>query len=310
MKKYNIPTADFKVFDDAEKAVDYIHEKGAPIVIKADGLAVGKGVVVASTVEEAEEAVKNIMRDKIFGSSGDKIVIEECLYGREISVLAFTDGKTLVPMISSQDHKRAYDGNKGPNTGGMGTFSPSPIYTKELAEECYNKIFIPTMNAMNSEGRKFKGVLYFGLMLTKKGIMVIEYNSRFGDPETQVVLPLLESDLFDIFEAVADERLSEADVKWSDKAAVCVIMASEGYPKSYKTGFEIKGLDRVSSTVYHAGTKKEDNKILTSGGRVLGVKAVGNNLTEARDYAYKDVVKISFRGAFYRKDIGIDINIK
>jgi phosphoribosylamine--glycine ligase len=213
-------------------------------------------------------------------------------------------------MISSQDHKCAYDGNKGPNTGGMGTFSPSPIYTKELAEECCNKIFIPTMNAMNSEGRKFKGVLYFGLMLTKKGIMVIEYNSRFGDPETQVVLPLLESDLFDIFEAVADERLSEADIRWSDKAAVCVIMASEGYPKSYKTGFEIKGLDRVSSTVYHAGTKKEDNKILTSGGRVLGVTAVGNNLTEARDNAYKDVVKISFQGAFYRKDIGIDINIK
>ncbi len=303
MKKYGIPTADFEVFDNAAEAMAYIDKKGAPIVIKADGLAVGKGVTVAKTVEEAKEAVRSLMEDKIFGASGDRVLIEECLYGQEVSVLAFTDGKTLLPMVSSQDHKRAYDGDKGPNTGGMGTYAPAPFYTEDLAKECEEKIFMPTMKAMNAEGRPFKGVLYFGLMLTEKGMQVIEYNSRFGDPETQVVLPLLENDLFEIFEAVTDERLSEIDLKWKDKSAVCVVIASGGYPKSYSKGFEIKGLEDVNCTVYHAGDELVDGKLVTSGGRVLGVTAMGDSLAEAKANAYKEVEKISFEGAFFRKDI-------
>jgi len=303
MKKYGIPTADFEVFDNAADAMEYIDKKGAPIVIKADGLAVGKGVTVAKTVEEAKEAVKSLMEDKIFGASGDRVLIEECLYGQEVSVLAFTDGKTLLPMVSSQDHKRAFDGDKGPNTGGMGTYAPAPFYTPELAKECEEKIFMPTMKAMNAEGRTFKGVLYFGLMLTEKGMQVIEYNSRFGDPETQVVLPLLENDLFEIFEAITDERLSEIDLKWKDKSAVCVVIASGGYPKSYAKGFEIKGLDNVNCTVYHAGDELAGDKLITSGGRVLGVTAIGEDLADAQAKAYKEVEKISFEGAFYRKDI-------
>ncbi len=303
MRKYGIPTADFEVFDNAAEAIAYIEKKGAPIVIKADGLAVGKGVTVAKTVEEAIEAVKSLMEDKIFGASGDRVLIEECLYGPEVSVLAFTDGKTMMPMVSSQDHKRAYDGDKGPTTGGMGTYAPAPFYTPEMAKECYEKIFLPTMKAMNEEGRTFKGVLYFGLMLTEKGMQVIEYNSRFGDPETQVVLPLLENDLFEIFQAITEERLADVDLKWKDKSAVCVVMASGGYPKSYAKGFEIKGLDEVDCTVYHAGDELSDGKLVTSGGRVLGVTAVADTLAEARDKAYEEVKKISFEGAFYRNDI-------
>ncbi len=307
MKKYGIPTAEFEVFNDYNKAVEYVKEKGAPIVVKADGLALGKGVVVAQTVEEAIEALDSIMLDKKFGASGSNVVIEECLFGREMSVLAFTDGKVVRPMVSAQDHKRAFDDDKGPNTGGMGTYAPSPIYTPDVADYCMKNIFLPTVNAMNSEGRTFKGVLYFGLMKTEKGVKVIEYNARFGDPETQVVLPLLESDLIDIMIACADGTLENVDIKWADKAAVCVVMASGGYPGSYGSGFEITGLENATGTVYHAGTKLVDGKIVTAGGRVLGVTNVGKDLADARDKSYKDVEKISFQGAFCRKDIAKNV---
>ncbi|MBQ6809650.1 MAG: phosphoribosylamine--glycine ligase [Clostridia bacterium] len=307
MKKYGIPTAEFEVFNDYEKAVAYVKEKGAPIVVKADGLALGKGVVVAQTVEEAIEALDSIMLDKKFGASGSNVVIEECLFGREMSVLAFTDGKVVKPMVSAQDHKRVFDDDKGPNTGGMGTYAPSPIYTPDVADYCMKNIFLPTVNAMNSEGRTFKGVLYFGLMKTKKGVKVIEYNARFGDPETQVVLPLLESDLVDIMVACADGNLENIDIKWADKAAVCVVLASGGYPGSYESGFEITGLENAAGTVYHAGTKLVDGKILTAGGRVLGVTNIGKDLADARDKSYKDVEKISFQGAFCRKDIAKNV---
>jgi len=307
MKKYGIPTAEFEVFNDYNKAVEYVKEKGAPIVVKADGLALGKGVVVAQTVEEAIEALDSIMLDKKFGASGSNVVIEECLFGREMSVLAFTDGKVVKPMVSAQDHKRVFDNDKGPNTGGMGTYAPSPIYTPEVADYCMKNIFLPTVNAMNSEGRTFKGVLYFGLMKTEKGVKVIEYNARFGDPETQVVLPLLESDLIDIMIACADGTLENVDIKWADKAAVCVVMASGGYPGSYGSGFEITGLENAAGTVYHAGTKLVDGKIVTAGGRVLGVTNVGKDLADARDKSYKDVEKISFQGAFCRKDIAKNV---
>lgn len=307
MKKYGIPTAEFEVFNDYNKAVEYVKEKGAPIVVKADGLALGKGVVVAQTVEEAIEALDSIMLDKKFGASGSNVVIEECLFGREMSVLAFTDGKVVRPMVSAQDHKRAFDDDKGPNTGGMGTYAPSPIYTPDVADYCMENIFLPTVNAMNAEGRTFKGVLYFGLMKTEKGVKVIEYNARFGDPETQVVLPLLESDLIDIMIACADGTLENVDIKWADKAAVCVVMASGGYPGSYGSGFEITGLENAAGTVYHAGTKLVDGKIVTSGGRVLGVTNVGKDLVDARDKSYKDVEKISFQGAFCRKDIAKNV---
>ena len=309
MKKYGIPTAAYETFDDSGKAIAYIKEQNKfPVVVKADGLALGKGVIIAKTLEEAEAAVHDIMEDKIFGAAGGKIVIEEFLTGPEISVLAFTDGKTMKPMVSAQDHKRAYDNDEGPNTGGMGTFSPSRVYTPEVADECMNNIFIPTMNAMNSEGRTFKGVLYFGLMKTADGVKVIEYNCRFGDPETQVVLPRLKTDLYEIFDTIVDERLADIDIEWSDNACVCVVMASGGYPKSYEKGYKIDGIKQAESlgaVVYHAGTKAEGTDILTNGGRVLGVTAMGADLDEAIKKAYEYVDVISFKDAHYRHDIGI-----
>ena len=307
MKKYGIPTAQYEVFDSAEDALAYLDSAPIPTVIKADGLALGKGVIIAATRDEAKEAVVEIMRDKKFGKSGDSIVIEEFLTGPEVSVLSFTDGKTVVPMISSMDHKRALDNDEGLNTGGMGTVAPNPYYTKEIADRCMKEIFLPTVNAMNAEGRTFKGCLYFGLMLTENGPKVIEYNCRFGDPETQVVLPRLKTDIIDIFEAINNETLSELDIEWSEKACACVIMASGGYPKSYKKGVEITGLtlgqlDGV--TVYHAGTKIENDKLVTSGGRVLGVTALGDSLADALKKSYEAVENIHFDNAHYRKDIG------
>ena len=279
-----------------------------PIVIKADGLALGKGVIIAEDLGAAEDAVHSIMDDKVFGAAGGKVVIEEFLTGPEISVLAFTDGKTIKPMVSAQDHKRAYDNDKGLNTGGMGTFSPSRIYTPEVADECMKNIFLPTVEAMNAEGRPFKGVLYFGLMKTADGVKVIEYNCRFGDPETQVVLPRLNTDLVDIFDAVIDEKLSDVDISWKDDACVCVVMASGGYPQKYQTGYPIEGIKQAESLgalVFHAGTKYEDGKFLTAGGRVLGVTAMGKTLDEAIENAYKYVELISFKDAHFRRDIGI-----
>lgn len=308
MQKYNIPTAEYKVFDNAEEAIDYIKERNEfPTVIKADGLALGKGVIIPENLDDAIAGVKEIMEDKIFGASGNNIVVEEFLTGPEVSVLAFTDGKCVKPMVSSMDHKRALDGDKGLNTGGMGTVSPNPYYTQEVANECMDKIFIPTINAMNNEGRTFKGCLYFGLMITPKGPKVIEYNCRFGDPETQVVLPRLKTDIVDIFEAIDNETLSDLDVEWSDDACACVIMASGGYPKSYPKGIEITGLSNGQLdgvTVYHAGTKLQDNKLVTSGGRVLGVTALGDTLENALKKSYDAVEKIHFEGAHYRRDIG------
>lgn len=308
MKKYNIPTAKYNVFDKAEDVINYIKaENEFPTVIKADGLALGKGVIIPETLDEAVAGVKEIMEDKIFGDSGNNVVIEEFLTGPEVSVLAFTDGKCVKPMVTSMDHKRALDGDKGLNTGGMGTVSPNPYYTDEIAEECMNTIFLPTIEAMNKEGRTFKGCLYFGLMLTPKGPKVIEYNCRFGDPETQVVLPRLKTDIMDIFEAINNETLSDLDIEWDDRACTCVIMASGGYPKSYPKGIEINGLtdgqlDGV--TVYHAGTKRDGDKLVTSGGRVLGVTALGDSLQDALAKSYAGVEKIKFDGAHYRKDIG------
>ena len=309
MKKYHIPTAGYEVFSDPAQALEYIKAQGTyPAVIKADGLALGKGVVIAQNEAEAKAALHSIMEDKIFGESGAQVVVEEFLTGPEVSVLAFTDGKTLCPMVSSMDHKRAYDGDKGPNTGGMGTISPNPFYTEKVAKRCMEEIFQPTVEAMNAEGRPFKGCLYFGLMLTKGGPKVIEYNSRFGDPETQVVLPRLKTDFAQIVEAVAHERLGELSIQWDDRACACVVMASGGYPGSYPKGLEIQGLDaggQVSGvTVYHAGTKYEDGKFLTNGGRVLGITALGDTLEEALNQAYAGVEGISFEGAMYRKDIG------
>lgn len=308
MQKYNIPTAEYKVFDNAEEAIEYIKERNEfPTVIKADGLALGKGVIIPENLDDAIAGVKEIMEDKIFGASGNNIVVEEFLTGPEVSVLAFTDGKCVKPMVSSMDHKRALDGDKGLNTGGMGTVSPNPYYTQEVAKECMDKIFIPTINAMNNEGRTFKGCLYFGLMITPKGPKVIEYNCRFGDPETQVVLPRLKTDIVDIFEAIDNDTLSDLDVEWSDDACACVIMASGGYPKSYAKGIEITGLSNGQLdgvTVYHAGTKLQDNKLVTSGGRVLGVTALGDTLENALKKSYDAVEKIHFEGAHYRRDIG------
>lgn len=308
MQKYNIPTAEYKVFDNAEEAIEYIKERNEfPTVIKADGLALGKGVIIPENLDDAIAGVKEIMEDKIFGASGNNIVVEEFLTGPEVSVLAFTDGKCVNPMVSSMDHKRALDGDKGLNTGGMGTVSPNPYYTQEVAKECMDKIFMPTINAMNNEGRTFKGCLYFGLMITPKGPKVIEYNCRFGDPETQVVLPRLKTDIVDIFEAIDNETLSDLDVEWSDDACACVIMASGGYPKSYPKGIEITGLSNGQLdgvTVYHAGTKLQDNKLVTSGGRVLGVTALGDTLENALKKSYDAVEKIHFEGAHYRRDIG------
>lgn len=306
MKKYNIPTAVYEVFDSSAAAIEYLKKSSFPAVIKAEGLALGKGVVIAKDIDEATAAVVEIMEDKKFGESGNRIVIEEFLTGPEVSVLAFTDGKTVLPMVSAQDHKRAYDNDEGLNTGGMGTFSPSRLYTKEMEKECMDNIFLPTIKAMAAEDRPFKGVLYFGLMMTAAGVKVIEYNARFGDPETQVVLPRLKTDLVDIMEAVIDERLADIDIEWADNAAVCVVLASGGYPVKYKSGYEIKGLSDVKDAyIFHAGTKCENGKTVTAGGRVLGVTAVAENLDAAIKKAYDNVKKISFTDMHYRKDIGI-----
>ncbi len=308
MKKYNIPTARYEVFDSAAAAMAYIKAQNEfPTVIKADGLALGKGVMIAETLEAAEDAVKSIMEDKKFGDSGNHIVVEEFLTGPEVSVLSFTDGKTVVPMVSSMDHKRALDGDKGLNTGGMGTVAPNPYYTDEIAKECMETIFLPTMRAMNAEGRTFKGCLYFGLMLTPKGPKVIEYNCRFGDPETQVVLPLLKTDLFTVMQAVHDETLSDLPVEFAKESAACVIVASGGYPESYKKGcpMDLGNAENLPDvTVYHAGTALRDGKLVTSGGRVLGVTATGADLPAALRKAYEAVNEITFDGAFCRKDIG------
>lgn len=309
MKKYGIPTASYEVFDNGEKAISYLTDISYPAVIKADGLALGKGVIIAQNYDEAVKAVHSLMEDKVFGSAGDRIVIEEFLTGPEVSILAFTDGKTLVPMISSQDHKRALDNDKGLNTGGMGTFSPSRLYTSEINDYCMKNIFMPTIEAMNKEGRKFKGVLYFGLILTPDGPKVLEYNARFGDPETQVVLPHLKTDIIDIFEAIIDERLDSVKIEWENKAAVCVILASGGYPGKYRTGFEITGISDAekdpSVVVFHAGTKLESGKYFTAGGRVLGVTAVADTIDDARTKAYNAVGKIHFENMHFRTDIGI-----
>ncbi len=309
MKKYSIPTAGYEVFENSKDALSYIKEQNKyPVVVKADGLALGKGVIIAQNEAEAEDAVHTIMDDKKFGASGNKVVIEEFITGPEVSVLAFTDGKCVKPMVSSMDHKRAYDGDKGPNTGGMGTISPNPYYTPEIADRCMKEIFFPTIEAMNKEGRTFKGCLYFGLMLTADGPKVIEYNARFGDPETQVVLPRLKTPLCDIVDAVIDENLSDLDIQWSDEACACVVMASGGYPGSYPKGIEIKGLDSdgqvEGACVFHAGTALENGVFKTAGGRVLGVTALGSDLKEALKKAYAAVEKITFEGAHYRTDIG------
>ncbi len=305
MKKYKIPTAEYEVFEDAEAALRYVKTCKIPTVVKADGLALGKGVVIAMKREEAVDAVVSIMQDKKFGASGNRIVVEEFLTGPEVSVLAFTDGKTLKPMVSSMDHKRALDNDEGLNTGGMGTVAPNPYYTADIAAECMEKIFIPTVNAMNAEGRSFKGCLYFGLMLTPDGPKVIEYNCRFGDPETQVVLPLLESDLLTVMKATTEGTLAECEVKFSDKSACCVIMASKGYPEKYDSGFELKISPEVNGSVYVAGAKlSEDGKLLTAGGRVLGVSAVDDSLEGAISSAYEKVELVSFENSFYRRDIG------
>ena len=305
MKKYGIPTAEYEVFDNAECALQYVESCKIPTVIKADGLALGKGVIIATTRSEAREAVKSIMQDKKFGESGNNIVIEEFLEGPEISVLAFTDGECLKPMVSSQDHKRIGEGDTGLNTGGMGTVAPNPYYTPEVEDECMKKIFIPTIRAMKDEGREFKGCLYFGLMLTRDGVRVIEYNCRFGDPETQVVLPLLESDLLDIMMATTDKTLDKCEVKFAKDYCACVIMASGGYPESYKSGFEIKIDKDVLPYTYIAGAKhSEDGGLLTGGGRVLGVVAKADTLAGAINLAYERVGKVSFEGAYFRRDIG------
>ena len=304
MKKYNIPTASYETFNDMDSALSYLENAPVPTVIKADGLALGKGVTVALTREEAKKAVVEAMQDKKFGKSGESIVIEEYLEGPEVSVLAFTDGKVVKPMVSSMDHKRSGDNDTGLNTGGMGTIAPNPYYTDEVAKICMDTIFVPTINAMNKERRTFKGCLYFGLMLTKDGPKVIEYNCRFGDPETQVVLPLLESDLLTVMKATTDGTLSETEVKFKDGNACCVIMASDGYPVSYKKGYEITIPEDISDSVYIAGAAKKDGKLYTSGGRVLGVTSVAPTLKEAIDSSYKKVKTISFENAYYRLDIG------
>lgn len=309
MKKYGIPTAGYETFTDADKAIEYIKAQNSyPAVIKCDGLALGKGVIIAKDFEEAEAAVKSMLLDGKFGKSGSEIVVEEFMTGPEVTVLAFTDGKTVKPMISSMDHKRANDNDEGLNTGGMGTIAPNPCYTDAFKAECMEKIFKPTIAAMQKEGRPFKGCLYFGLMLTPNGAKVVEYNCRFGDPETQVVLPLLETDLVDIMEAVWEEKLDQLDIKWSDKSCACVVIASGGYPEKYETGKEISGLDEKGQSplayVYHAGTKLENGKYYTAGGRVLGVTATGADLREALDKAYKAVDAITFEKAHHRNDIG------
>ena len=308
MTKYGIPTADYREFTDYEEAAEYVKTAEYPLVVKADGLALGKGVIICQTVQEGEDAVREMMVDKKFKDAGSKIIVEEFLTGKEVSVLCFTDGQTIVPMVSSQDHKRAYDNDEGLNTGGMGTFSPSKVYTSQLADDVYRDIILPTMNAMNCEGRPFKGVLYFGLMITKKGAKVLEYNARFGDPETQVVLPRLKTDLYEIFDAIIDTRLSDIDIEWTDDACVCVILASGGYPESYKKGVPITiGKLPKGIVLYHAGTAFKDGRLVTSGGRVIGVTAKGKDIEEARKKAYDAIKDIHFDGMFYRRDIGIKL---
>lgn len=304
MKKYNIPTAEYAVFDNKADAVKYLETATYPTVIKADGLALGKGVLIVHNFDEAKSAVNMMMEDKVFGKSGDNVVIEEYLTGPEVSVLSFCDGKTIVPMVSAMDHKRAKDNDEGLNTGGMGTIAPNPYFTKEVEKECMEKIFVPTMNAMNSEGRTFKGCIFFGLMITPKGPKVIEYNCRFGDPETQVVLPLLESDLLTVMQAVTQGTLTADMVKFSDKSACCVVMASDGYPEKYQKGFEITIPSSIEENVFVAGAKLDGEKLVTSGGRVLGVTALAEDLSSAIDKAYSLVDKVSFENAYYRKDIG------
>ncbi len=304
MKKYGIPTAAYEVFTDMDAALAYLQDAPIPTVIKADGLALGKGVIIAQTRQEAMDAVRSMMADKVFGKSGDQIVIEEFLTGPEVSVLAFTDGKCVKPMVSSMDHKRVGDNDTGLNTGGMGTVAPNPYYTKDIAEECMQTIFLPTMNAMNAEGRTFTGCLYFGLMLTPNGPKVIEYNCRFGDPETQVVLPLLESDLLEIMQATTNGTLAETEVKFADKHACCVILASNGYPSSYKKGHEITMTQEAAAHTYVAGAKLEDGKLVTSGGRVTGTTAVADSLEDAIAQAYRLSDGVKFQGAYRRSDIG------
>ena len=308
MKKYGIPTAKYESFSDYDKAKEYLDKQDMPVVIKADGLALGKGVLICTTRDEAETGLKEIMLDKKFGSAGNKVVIEEFLQGPEVSVLSFCDGKTVVPMVSAQDHKRALDGDKGLNTGGMGTFSPSVFYTEEMNQECMEKIFKPTVEAMAKEGRPFVGILYFGLMLTKDGMKVIEYNARFGDPETQVVLPRLKTDLLEIMEACVDGKLADINIEWYDNSAVCVVLASGGYPTAYEKGFEITGLDDIKKrddiVVFHAGTDLKDGKFVTNGGRVLGITGIGKDINEAIKIAYEGVEIVDFEKKHFRTDIG------
>ena len=305
MHKYGIPTAASETFDDPDKAIDYLAKQDYPAVIKADGLALGKGVVIAQSFDEAKAAVKEMMCDKVFGESGSRILVEEFMTGPEVSVLAFMDGKTVVPMVSAMDHKRAKDNDEGLNTGGMGTVAPNPYYTDAVAKECMEKIFVPTMNAMNAEGRPFKGCLFFGLMITPKGPRVIEYNCRFGDPETQVVLPLLESDLLTIMQAVAAERLAEVEVKFSSGAACCVVLASNGYPKKYDSGFEMTLPETAEGEyLFVAGAKKDGDKLLTAGGRVIGAVATDKDLPAAVAHAYRVAEKVEFENKYCRKDIG------
>ena len=307
MKKYGIPTAASETFDDMDAALAYLNTQEAPIVVKADGLALGKGVIVAQTIDEAKEAVVEMMQGGRFGKSGARVLIEECMFGREVTVLCFCDGKTIVPMRASQDHKRVFDNDQGPNTGGMGAFAPSPLYTEEIAERTMKEILLPTLHAMNAEGFTFKGVLYVGLMLTDKGPRVVEYNARFGDPETQAVLPLLESDLMEIMMAVRNQTLDRMDIRWKDQAAACIVLASGGYPGKYESGKLITGLEdaeKMGATVYHAGTKLTEAGYVTAGGRVLGVTALGRSLKAAVDSAYAAARKIHFDGAHMRSDIG------
>jgi phosphoribosylamine--glycine ligase len=306
MRKYHIPTAKYQTFTEEEDALAYIKERGAPIVVKADGLALGKGVTVAATVEEACQAVRDMMEGGKFGTSGSTVVIEECMTGPEVTVLAFADGEHVVPMLSSQDHKRAFDGNQGPNTGGMGAFAPSPNYTPEIADRCMKEIFMPTIQAMKAEGRPFHGVIYFGLMLTPEGPKVVEYNARFGDPETQPLLSLLDSDLLDIFNACIDGTLDQMDIRWKGGAACCLVLASGGYPLHYEKGNVISGLEAVQdAVVFHAGTKLDaDGRFVTNGGRVLGVTALGNTLQEAVAHAYEAAKPITWKDMHFRTDIG------
>lgn len=306
MKKYNIPTADYAEFDNFDKACQYLNKAKFPLVVKADGLALGKGVVICENLDEGLTALQEMMIDKKFKDAGKTIIVEEFLVGREVSILCFTDGKTIVPMVSSQDHKRAFDNDKGLNTGGMGTFSPSKIYTPEIENFVMKNVILPTVDAMNAEGREFKGVLYFGIMITDSGVKVLEYNARFGDPETQVVLPRLKSDLYDIFNSVVDGNLAAQKIEWNDDACVCVIMASGGYPENYEKGKQIS-IGKLDSdvVVFHAGTKNVNGKLVTNGGRVLGVVACGSDIDLAREKAYKNIKEINFDGAFYRRDIGI-----